>query len=477
MICGIFGTVKDIASNWETIPQLDFSLSVSENTGEIAAKKQARTKGLTFIISENQTGEPSCSFRGSLHKEAHGINFNRFTFDELKTTLSKLNTVYLINLNTTLIHSLEIEINLYLKYSPQRILKAAITHKRKPFTSVSKYDSLLGKMAVYDDHIVKMYDKGRAEKLKGENILRFGVRVSKMRFLQRYDIKTLSDLQSVEKVAPLVGLLIDAARDIVFFDFNAPAIGLTEKQVLRWQQFSNPNYWEATNKSETYKAKAILKKMGKKLNATDYNTQLLNWVSFEWNYLLGGTKQGIFSPSKNDSAAQKKATFTHFIYTVQRSPGMVPGDLKTIPILECENTSIQRRFCDTCGREITNQKKNSRFCSELIFGKEAKACRNKASGKTRTLKQHAQRTGELQTMVDLINSGMNPNKQVVILRTTKCLRREMPTLEKLNGWKWTKVRRVIRLTMRFDNGFTVELTTKRAKAYIRYLQKRQNKKN
>ncbi|HSH65812.1 MAG TPA: hypothetical protein VLB84_08445, partial [Bacteroidia bacterium] len=35
--------------------------------------------------------------------------------------------------------------------------------------------------------------------------------------------------------------------------------------------------------------------------------------------------------------------------------------------------------CLSCGRNITNQKKGSMFCSEKIYGKEAKKCRNMQS--------------------------------------------------------------------------------------------------
>jgi predicted nucleic acid-binding Zn ribbon protein len=39
----------------------------------------------------------------------------------------------------------------------------------------------------------------------------------------------------------------------------------------------------------------------------------------------------------------------------------------------------QTRYCITCGNDITNQKKGSVFCSEKVFGKDAKKCRNQKS--------------------------------------------------------------------------------------------------
>ena len=37
------------------------------------------------------------------------------------------------------------------------------------------------------------------------------------------------------------------------------------------------------------------------------------------------------------------------------------------------------RRCLTCGRDITDQRTGSVYCSELRYGKDAKRCRNKAS--------------------------------------------------------------------------------------------------
>ncbi len=40
---------------------------------------------------------------------------------------------------------------------------------------------------------------------------------------------------------------------------------------------------------------------------------------------------------------------------------------------------VFNRYCSTCGRDITDQKKGSVFCSEKLYGKQAKKSRNKNS--------------------------------------------------------------------------------------------------
>jgi hypothetical protein len=50
-----------------------------------------------------------------------------------------------------------------------------------------------------------------------------------------------------------------------------------------------------------------------------------------------------------------------------------------IPLICPPLQTTGERFCKSCGRDISNQKKGSVFCSERMFGKVAKGCRNKDS--------------------------------------------------------------------------------------------------
>lgn len=472
MICGIFG-ICDPSSiqQWEQNPLLDFAVSVSENTGELLSdKKEAATRGLKLSVSNYHGRQNVCLFRGSLHKEAHGVNFNRFTFNELCTTIERLHTEYGINPATTALHSLEIEINLNLKYSPKRIIKATIAHKKKPFVPLNRYAPTLGKVAVYDDYEIKLYDKGRQCGIKGANILRFGVKVCKMRYLYGYNIRTLSDLTDLNKVSRLVEILLKAANEILFFDFNTNTEPLTEKQLLKWERFSNPNYWEQLDYKKAYKARQQFLKLSEALKATNYNAQLFKWVCYEWVQHFDPEKQVMFTPIFRTMEAQKQVMFTHFICTVQTSPKPVLGDVKNHTQKTAQKTSSKKRFCISCGRDISGQKKGSRFCSEKLHGKAAKQCRNKASNHTRTQKRISQRNKELKTLKALTKQKPVECTIFVTLKTAKRVRRERVNPEKLKTWDWTKTKRVLHVKVQTGNAQPIELTTMRAKTYIRHLQ-------
>ncbi|HEY8401336.1 MAG TPA: hypothetical protein VIK89_08745 [Cytophagaceae bacterium] len=51
----------------------------------------------------------------------------------------------------------------------------------------------------------------------------------------------------------------------------------------------------------------------------------------------------------------------------------------SIRLITLKSETDNKRYCKSCGRDISGQKLNSVFCSEKIFGKEAKKCRNKDS--------------------------------------------------------------------------------------------------
>ena len=55
------------------------------------------------------------------------------------------------------------------------------------------------------------------------------------------------------------------------------------------------------------------------------------------------------------------------------------------------STVEEYQFCITCGRDISSQKKGSKFCSEMLYGREAKKCRNRDSNPRNNLKMKQDR--------------------------------------------------------------------------------------
>ena len=483
MICGIFGICDpSTVEHWEASPLLDFVVPISENTGEVFKDKKETTtknKGLTLKINKGAKYGQYATISGSLHREAHGVNHTRFTFSDLSATIDDLRNNYGIDPTATALHSLEIELNLYLKYSPQRLLKAAITHKRKPFMPFVSKDYGTGKQAVYDDHIVKLYDKGKQAKQKDEHILRFGVKVTKMRFLSSYDIKTLADLQNPDKVASLATILFKAVSEIIFFDYAADTSTLSEVKALKWQRFSNPNYWERLDYRKMLDAQRMFTRLSAKIKATDYNRNMYNWIAYELTQIFEAEtihKMPLFTPFAEIVKQLEIPLFTHFKCRVQttakRSFDVVKNPFKK----DVKNTPVLRRFCVTCGREITEQRKGSKFCSEKLHGKEAKRCRNKHTNQQRKERNEEQRTKELEQLEQLKQTSKNYSLTISLRTNTDIIK---TVKVKSYPYQWDKIDKRKIIAVRVHNGSRPPLVlhSLRGRAYIDYLNKKQNINN
>ncbi|MDP8217632.1 MAG: hypothetical protein P9M03_02775 [Candidatus Theseobacter exili] len=400
MICYIFLAVAKkrtsfVAQQWLANPNMVFATAISEETAEILPVKEgvflkeAKVNGLIFRITKYENGFVNCSIRGSLHKSAKGENHSRFTFAELQIYIKQLCDEYHLNPSETSIHGFEVQINLKLMYSPLNFLKMCIAYKNKSFASTDKSNPDMCKMVEVDDYILKMYDKGKESNVN-EFLLRYGKRIKNMRILRKYGIKTLSDLMDGEKVAPLIIELLKTVSHIRIYNHDKGLIDSLKRnnEKIKWLQFASPRYWIDANKDERHKAKLLLKKLSNKLGLPDYNTQLSNWIGYEWRQHFTDKEWATFTPHikkhLDKLAAPIKATFTLFIFRVYKSPEQVlhgSGDFKTIN--EKEDNIIttlkpipEKRFCATCSCDISHKKKGSKNCS--------KRCRNKASGKART---------------------------------------------------------------------------------------------
>ncbi|MCL1942951.1 MAG: hypothetical protein FWF54_05315 [Candidatus Azobacteroides sp.] len=381
---------------WQHNTLLDFGIWVSETTGEVRTKRKvAKFQSMQFIISENG----ACSFAGSLHKFHNGndTNYNDFTFADLYRALQSLNRYFNIELTTAHIHSIEIGVNLELDYKPEIILRNIICYKNKSFDNLSSKGKRWGVICEYEDYTIKLYDKGHQTRIAGigKYILRYEIKLHRQRMVKPFNISTLADLQSVEKVAPLLGLLIEKLNEIIFFDFKFKGAGLSESKLLAWKQYSNPNFWKDLNKKQRYKARQRYEVLRGKYGCIDWAKYCINEVAKKWNELAESKQEtGRPFPKRSEVLqAHEKETFSNLECELEK----VACDFSKTK--EKEKSKNPPRYCISCGRQINGQKSGSRFCSEKVFGKSAKACRNKDSNRRLTIKRKIIRAMEKDLML------------------------------------------------------------------------------
>ena len=367
-----------------------FPLQVVESTGEILRKKRiAEYHGLTFkLLPSAKTVSYTMLLTGSIHKYKNNgkHNYDRFTFTDCVTVIEELFTVFGIDPKQAVLHSLEFGVNLKTSYPVQSLIQSVIVHRNTPYEAINK-DRRNGVACVRDGYEIKFYDKGRVSGLV-DNVVRLEYHVSKMRELEQYGIKTLSDLTDKTKVNQLIDLLIGALEDTVFIPPNSDLSSLTKKQKINFHAMGKPYVWQQFGKQQRYKAKITLAKILEKCNAFDYQSDFKNRLLSEWKTLLvEPEKTEYLKPiieEKKHFEKNKKVTFTPLEYRVQTSPKDFLENKENKKEKSLKKDDL-KRYCKTCEKEIIGSRKNGLFCRKST-NPNAKQCRNKDSNKRRTLK-------------------------------------------------------------------------------------------
>lgn len=374
-------------------------ISVNEDTGEYLGRGDVKYKGLTFklIPSSKIANRYVKILSGSLHKYFNSgeHNYNRFTHDDCVRIISKLSEKFDIVPTDCVLHGLEFGVNLYLPYSPQRVIKSVIVHKNKPYEAINK-NRRNGVVCVRDGYEIKIYDKGFVSEQPQRNILRIEYKVLNMRELEPYKIALLSDLLDPDKANALLGLLLDAVNDTVFIPHDTEVKLLSEREKLNFQSMRIPLFWKELNRDDRIYRKKILVKILEKCNAFEVKKDLKDRVSSEWKRCINmeneANKIPTFAPSFNENEAIEIPTFAPLEYTVQTLEN--PLEIENVgKVVKPTSTDADVRVCKTCGKPINQNRKESWFCS-IKFNPLAKRCRNKDSNRRRTFKSQIMKAKE-----------------------------------------------------------------------------------
>jgi hypothetical protein len=309
---------------------------------------------------------------GSFHKNNQGgSNFKPFRYWEVLIEIRNLCQSLNLDPTKVKIDSLEIGLNLPFWLNPIEFLDSRLLAYKT--TEFIKYrpgtnHRSIGFVSDLWEYSIKIYDKGLQNGLH-QNLLRVEVKTHGLSKLEKYKINYLSDLLDKEKVFSLLSLLEEAWHDVLIFDIDLlnPQIKPRDRDFFREAKYSK--YWIELAKKKSKKDKEKFQSEKKKLKrltkkyGSGTHTKILELIRFEW-YLRFENFQDFKGWNEN----QPTKDFQLFKDTVK------------VEILETSfSQSEVKRFCKSCGKDISNQRKNSKFCSETMFGPDAKRCRNKDS--------------------------------------------------------------------------------------------------
>jgi hypothetical protein len=375
---------------------------VNEKTGtRVNDIRTAHLRGLDLKLKPSLYDGHNFIANGSLHKFHNGgeHNADQFTFSKLLQSIDSFSDIFTLDPGKTKIHGLEIGVNINLAFPPLRVLKNLVCYRSRPFDPINKRSLTKGLQCSLTQYRVKVYDKAKQSGVECGNVLRFEVAVDKMQVLKQYGISTLADLYDLSKVYPLVNVLKETLEGIIWTDTTTDLSRLTDKEQRQWLSFSNAKTWQGMEKRGRYKA---LNKWHKLLSKYGHPPNLLPFVIKTWESLFPGELEAenrrlFYQPSKEVEAGIM-ATFLPLECTVKKSLFDVSENEFTdttffqelTPFVPAEIKSDLidlKRFCPSCNREISHQRRQTVYCSEKLYGKAAKCCRNKISNKRRDTKR------------------------------------------------------------------------------------------
>ena len=348
-------------------PLIPFRTPVNLNTGEVEADKygaitqRAKLRDLSFMVKTYDGRENvKTTIKGSLHKFAKGNNYSDFSLPEIKYAIAELCELVGILPEQCINRGFEFGVNVDVDRPAWSIIQNILTHNDRPF-ELREFNGL-GYMLnfCYDLHRVKIYDKSLQCGLN-RHILRFEIHAEKMAYFKtkHLAIENLSDLLNPAIYNSLKDIALKTFDSLIFTDGRIDLNTLTIEDRGQFNEFSNPRYWSLprANRMQRQRDKMRFNDLRLKYAPDDIKQNLRDLIQIKWDSLI------------------QDVTISPHLQNV--------GMLRFHTNIEYEIVTPQRN-CLTCGRDITNQRPGSKYCSELLHGREVKKCRNKVSN----LKKH-----------------------------------------------------------------------------------------
>ena len=346
--------------------------------------------------------------QGSLHKLRHGQhNGGNFPAWAVADTIAELGYSFKFQPKQAELRTLEFGLNVPLPASATDLLSRAVLYKTMPFNL-----SHFGGQGYYleteaQQYYFKLYDKERHLKanryLASGPLLRPEVKTRRMEWLREVGITTLADLTNSAKLAELGKLLVEAFQQVLFSAVTIPAsLSKAEQRLL--VEGRHPHYWQLLRKEHPDSLRKSRQRY-RELTA-QHTPDLLAIAALDG--IVNGWEQLRTAPpclpGLVDLAGRPFPELTDLSATPQRliipgfnslSIGVKPGTAGTVG-----EAAVRR--CQTCGRDISAQPTRSKFCSEALYGKAAKRCRNVDSNPRNNTRLAVQRTTQQAYLFDVV---------------------------------------------------------------------------
>lgn len=253
---------------------------------------RGRYKNLQISITEKQA-----YIKGSIHSffnsqilDKKAENFDDFSYCDVETALDYLCHHLGVIKQETKVTNLEFGFNLVINKNPKEVIEKQIL--MMDYASPNRNQKFRGRGAYKEfersDYSLKIYDKSLQYKIKGMNILRVELKITKARYLQKLGIYNVSDINrvSIENLFPKILALVEK---LTIVDTQEPSEILEEHERVLFMNGLNPNYWSSQKNKLSRKEFNRLKKdfegLLKKANVLNTKNYLLELMDEKFQEL------------------------------------------------------------------------------------------------------------------------------------------------------------------------------------------------
>ena len=374
--------------------------------------KKAIYKGLSFTI------EPLgvIKIKGSIHKYYNdGLNnATRFTYDDFSNAVNQLSE-FGVDPQTAILRGFEIGLNLDTttsKIDNETFLESILYCKGAKRSDMEINGKVgLGYAFKTTNTKYKFYDKSGQAQIQNTELLRIETRFDRMRAVENYGISSLSDLLDKEKLSKLIldKYLKPIDETILFeWDLIKSTRKIPSKYKSKFKDLRNPAWWIKDNRcrKERNRNKLLLEKLVNQYAKRNIKNIVKDLVSLELSAFARNKKGDEYTEFEslnnwnNRNNAEKRGTNT---------PCIVRCD-------NHEHSEGERKYCQVCGKEITDQKTDSKYCSH------DRKCRDKAYNlkvSESRKKRKSDKEKEILKLIDTLGDKLsltrttNPNRKKI----------------------------------------------------------------
>lgn len=465
MIDGVKIDVPSVTARyWLKCNLLDFKANTSVKTGKIDNTLIAKYKGLIFSITQSKKykNRVYCSVRGSLHKYYNSgkTNANDFNFYQLQKVIQELKEKFHIQPENAYLRNLEFGVNVQTHITAQCLINNLVANGNRSFSDFKIQRKKVGKGIGKDEFQIKIYDKGKQENKPINNLVRFEYSATRMRPLKPFGIVKLSDLQHLDKLKPLVSLLLDFWNDSIYYDKQMRFKEMTNFEQKKLLYYSNARNWNDFERKQRLRAKAHFNKLMTKYGTSKDKEKTALLMAQKWDDLTAEKCPQIHKDKKkNDS--RKMSTFSQLECTGKTWTNSInKKGSKKVQKSPTKKTNKKPALCITCKTDISHKKTGSLYCS--------KRCNNSYHAKQRKRQRHKIKNSEKRLLQKLTPTLHKSNllllieyKDGQIWETVNLYQNEITSF-----WNWN--RKVTKVIIS-DSGKT--LTSHRAKTFINLISK------